>query len=154
MEVKLRDAKNDDFEELYGLVQQILIEFGYEAAVSTSEKDLTSIEKAYANGMFKVAENSSREIIGCIGVVKVDQSKCRLKRMYVSKTSRGRGIARLLLEAAIDYSRQSRYKLIELETISIMKSAISLYQKFGFKQQPKRKFNSPRCNIYMVKYLT
>jgi len=57
---------------------------------------------------------------------------CELQRLFLLKEARGNGIGQQLLTKCIEFSKESNYKLMYLETFTNMKEAIGLYQKNGF----------------------
>ena len=56
-----------------------------------------------------------------------------LKKLYVSSTYRGEGIAHKLYDKLIDYAKKNNIKRIELGTYNKMKAAVKFYEKKGFK---------------------
>jgi GNAT superfamily N-acetyltransferase len=66
----------------------------------------------------------------------VSEEEVELKRFFVAPSSRGNGIGRLLLEKALDASRQIGYKKIRLETFAFMRSAVKMYKSYGFQEVP------------------
>jgi len=65
--------------------------------------DLKGIEKSYmgAGGLFLVAIYNA-QVIGTIACERLDESCFVLKRMFVGKTFRGRGVAQLLLDRLLN----------------------------------------------------
>jgi len=57
-----------------------------------------------------------------------------LKRLYVVPTFRGRGLARALVAQAIAAAWRIRYRALVLDTLSSMRSAVALYESFGFER--------------------
>jgi predicted N-acetyltransferase YhbS len=53
-----------------------------------------------------------------------------------AKDFRGRGVGRSLIEKALDFARQANYRVVRLDTLREMDSAIALYTAFGFKEIP------------------
>ena len=58
---------------------------------------------------------------------------CEIKRVFVSPTARGRGVARTLCRAAIDWAREAGYRRMVLDTMRSLPEAIALYQGMGFR---------------------
>ena len=52
--------------------------------------------------------------------------------MYMRRDSRGKGLGRRLLEDALTRARESGFRRITLETASVLKEAIGLYESYGF----------------------
>jgi GNAT superfamily N-acetyltransferase len=76
----------------------------------------------------------SGEIVGTFGLYQIDKNICELRKMYLLKHHRGKGLGKFMLNTAIDISKENHYKKIILETISPLKEAISLYRQYGFRE--------------------
>lgn len=66
----------------------------------------------------------------------VSDEEVELKRFYVAPSSRGYGLGRLLLEKALDAAQQFGYQKVRLETFAFMKSAVKMYNSYGFQEVP------------------
>jgi DNA-binding MarR family transcriptional regulator/N-acetylglutamate synthase-like GNAT family acetyltransferase len=87
--------------------------------------------------------------IGTCALIKLDDETFELGKMAVSPLAKGKGIGQMLGLAAIEKARQSGAKRIYLESNTILKPAISLYQKLGFKRITGPPSPYERSNIYM-----
>lgn len=72
------------------------------------------------------------EVAGCIALKYVDEKTCELKRLYVKPEFRGNQIAEALVDQIIDDAKKIGYKKIQLDTLPFLKSAIHLYERYGF----------------------
>lgn len=72
------------------------------------------------------------ELAGCIGLRKLDGQNCEMKRLYVRPKFRGRQIGRRLVEKIISDAEKIGYAHILLDTLPFLKSAVRLYQRYGF----------------------
>ncbi|MGY3781874.1 GNAT family N-acetyltransferase, partial [Streptococcus gallolyticus] len=63
------------------------------------------IENSYQKqgGQFWVAINERKEMLGCIGLVALEQDNVALKKMFVSKNYRKAGLGKELLKAFVAY---------------------------------------------------
>ena len=52
--------------------------------------------------------------------------------MYLLRDHRGRGLGKRLLDHALANARQLGFKTVILETASVLKEAITLYERHGF----------------------
>ena len=131
----LRLATNSDVEAIKTLVFQVLAEFGLKPDSSSTDRDIDNIEKHYThrNGLFYVIEDN-QQVIATMGVYQLEASICELRKMYLLPDYRGTGIGKRLLELAIDKAKQLGYQRMELETASPLKTAVALYQSYGFKE--------------------
>jgi GNAT superfamily N-acetyltransferase/DNA-binding MarR family transcriptional regulator len=72
-----------------------------------------------------------------------------LAKMAVSPKAHGKGIGFLLGKAIVNKAKERGGKMLYLESNTILKQAINLYQKLGFKKVVGRTTPYERCNIQM-----
>ena len=107
------------------------------------ENELLEITSQYSapNGQIVIAYNKLEKPIGCFGVRKYSDSICELKRIYLKKEYRGKGIGQKLLEMAIEIGRELKFDKMRLDTLPSMEVAINLYIKLGFYEIHSYRFN-------------
>jgi DNA-binding MarR family transcriptional regulator/predicted GNAT family N-acyltransferase len=76
------------------------------------------------------------EVIGTCALISRDQGKVELGKMAVTATYQGLGFGKALLQAAIDYYKQSSFTTLFLETNTRLRPAIRLYENLGFSPIP------------------
>lgn len=106
-----------------------------------SELNTLNIQYNLPYGRLILVLNENNFEIGCVGIRKLDKKISELKRMYVKKEFRNKGIGKKLLQSAIEESKKLGYEKIQLDTISTMTEAISLYEKFGFAEISSYRYN-------------
>lgn len=91
----------------------------------------------------------NREVVGTCALLNKGNSVFELAKMAVTSKAKGKGIGYLLGKTVIDKSRIMKAKRVYLESNTILKPAINLYEKLGF--QKSQGVTSPyeRCNIQM-----
>jgi len=91
------------------------------------------------------------EPVGVCALLKMENNyyDYELAKMAVSKKAQGKGIGFLLGKAIIDEAKSLGAWSIYLESNTILKPAISLYQKLGFKKVVGHSTPYERCNIQM-----
>jgi GNAT superfamily N-acetyltransferase len=72
------------------------------------------------------------DAIGCVALRPITDDTGEVKRMYVDRAWRGRGVGRALLETLIAHARAAGYRQLRLGTIADMTAARSLYHSLGF----------------------
>ena len=129
-----RPATNADRSVIESLVFCVLREYGLEPDPAGTDADLSDIEAVYAGagGMFDVLMDGAGEVIGTVAVFRVDSRTCELRKMYLARGARGRGLGRMLLEHALQRAAVLGFRRIVLETASVLREAVALYESRGF----------------------
>jgi len=144
---KLRQATNADAESIRALVFAVLEEYGLEPDPNATDADLDDIEQSYLapGGTFRVLEDKDDAVIGAYGLFRIDSDTCELRKMYLRRDQRGRGYGRRLLDDALARAKALGFARVTLETASVLREAIALYERYGFiPYQPNHL--SPRCD--------
>mgnify|MGYP000855138455 CR=1 FL=1 len=76
------------------------------------------------------------EIIGTVGIIKMETSQSILKNMFVKKEYRGKdfGVSQSLLNTVFDWCNSQNIHSIYLGTMSQFKAAQKFYEKNGFEK--------------------
>lgn len=88
---------------------------------------------------------------GCIGLRKIDNENCELKRLYVKPEYRGKNIGSHLVKHVIKDAKEIGYKHILLDTLPFLETAISMYKRYGFYEIESYN-NTPMDNLIYLKY--
>jgi putative acetyltransferase len=134
--MQLRPAGNQDRPAIERLVFGTLREFNLAPDPNETDADLRDIEGTYKKrgGCFDVLVSDNGEIVGTVGLWPVSKAKCELRKMYLDKTVRGRGHGRRLLEHALARAKELGFTRVILETANVLKAAVVLYERYGFKE--------------------
>ncbi|NCD68685.1 bifunctional helix-turn-helix transcriptional regulator/GNAT family N-acetyltransferase [Mucilaginibacter agri] len=89
------------------------------------------------------------EPVGTCALIKMADYTYELAKMAVSPKAKGKGVGTLLGNAAVERAKLLGAKKLYLESNMILKPAISLYQKLGFKKVLGNPSPYERCNIQM-----
>lgn len=89
------------------------------------------------------------QTVGCVGLRKLSDGVCEMKRLYVREQFRGLGLGRALAEAVIDESRKIGYNNMRLDTVPSMDAARTLYVSLGFKQTSSYRYNPIEGAVFM-----
>ncbi len=74
------------------------------------------------------------EAIGCAGFKYHDEGVAEVKRVFLKKEYRGRGLAKELMGQLEARAKASGYRKLVVETGAVLKEAYSLYQKLGYER--------------------
>ena len=101
-------------------------------------------------GAILIAEMGGRAI-GCVALVPRSGGAWELSKMAVSPASRGQGVGRKLLEAAISHVQASGARSLFLGSSTKLAAAVRLYETFGFKHVPREtlRLESSRIDVFM-----
>jgi putative acetyltransferase len=129
-----RTANNQDISAIKELVFKVLLEFGLQPDPSSTDADLDDIEANYLNhgGMFYVIENADGQIIGTGGIALSSSMVCELRKMYLAQSAREVGLGKKMLRLLLADAKKLGFQQVTLETASVLKHAIILYQGAGF----------------------
>ena len=145
--LRLRVANNSDCEYIANLVFGVLGEYGLKPDPASTDADIKDIESSYfgRGGTFLVLEAEDGSIVGAYGLYPLQEHTCELRKMYLHKAYRGRGMGKLLLDDALAKARQLGFTKMVLETASVLKEAIALYKSYGFAEYAPDHLSS-RCD--------
>jgi putative acetyltransferase len=132
---QMRPATKADAEAVRALVFGVLGEYGLEPSPADTDADLFDIEASYVSrgGRFDVLSDASSEIIGTVALFPIDDRTVELRKMYLRSDARGHGHGRRMLEHAIAQAKRMGFARITLETASVLKEAVELYTRYGFR---------------------
>jgi GNAT superfamily N-acetyltransferase len=73
------------------------------------------------------------QIIGMFGIESRSEDSTELRRMYLDRRHRGRGIAQRMLQCAEMRARELGFAKLILSTAEMQKAAIAFYRKSGYR---------------------
>jgi len=109
---------------------------GFSLCFQNFEAELAGLPGDYAPpwGCLLLAEYEG-QLAGCIALHKLEDGVCEMKRLYLRPTFRGKGLGRILADRIIAEARQIGYQRMRLDTVEpVMKDAVAMYRKFGFRE--------------------
>lgn len=114
------------------------------------DEELEHLEKKYGlpDGRLYIAFYHG-ELAGCIGLRKIDEWNCEMKRLYVRPAFRGKKIGSKLVQQIIKDAKDIGYSYMLLDTLPFLKSAINMYETIGFYEIPSYNDSPMTTSIYM-----
>lgn len=103
-------------------------------------------------GRVIVAEMDGR-VVGCVALVPRVEGPVELAKMAVDPSAQGKGVGHAILERAIEEAKSMGAKTIWIETNSVLKTAIHLYRRAGFKDVAEDQWAPSlysKCNVQMM----
>ena len=156
MSVKILSAYDfsQEIKLLFSEYTDILIEgdpsFKEYLEIQNYDDELKHLEKKYGlpyGRLYLVYYNN--EVAGCIGLKKIDEKNCEMKRLYVRPKFRGKQIGEQLIEKIIKDAKEIGYSYMLLDTLPFLKGAIYLYKKYGFYEIASYNNSPMDTSIYM-----
>lgn len=160
MSLTIRKLAESDNVELAKIIRASLEEFGVPKIGTVysdpTTDDLFELFKTEGSAYFIVEEEG--KMLGGCGVYPTEglpPGCAELVKLYLSPASRGKGIAKNLLEQSYEAARTLGYNQLYLESFPQLEKAVGLYLKSGFKHLKKAMGNSGHhaCTIWMLKDL-
>lgn len=128
---------------------------GVDLCFQNFEQELAGLPGHYAppGGRLLLAEYEG-QLAGCVALRQWQPRVCEMKRLYLRPSFRGKGLGRALAEKIIAEARNAGYQHMRLDTIEpIMKDAVEMYRKLGFKEIAPYRSNPIAGAIYMELHL-
>jgi putative acetyltransferase len=131
---QLRDAR--------ALFLEYAASLGFDLRFQDFDREVASLPGEYAppRGVLLLALADGRAV-GCVALRALDEWTCEMKRLYVRREGRGRGIGRLLCTMLIAEAQARGYARMKLDTVPQMAEAIALYRALGFVPTDPYRYN-------------
>lgn len=138
-----------------GAVRELFLEYAtslnFSLCFQSFEKELAGLPGDYAPpaGSLLLAADSS-QLAGCVALHQLEDEICEMKRLYVRPQFRGKGLGRVLAERVVADAREIGYKRLRLDTVEpVMRGAVALYRKLGFREIAPYRENPTEGALYM-----
>lgn len=143
------------YEPKYQKAFKVLNEEWISTYFRMEEADYRTLDNAEAyildNGGHILVALYEEEPVGVCALLKLADTEYdfELAKMAVSPKAQGKGVGKLLGQAAIEKAKALGASKIYLESNTTLKPAINLYYKLGFQEIAGRTTSYERCNIQM-----
>ena len=136
-------------------VRELFLEYaqslGFSLCFQNFDKELAGLPGDYAppEGRLLLAEFEG-DLAGCVALHKLEPGICEMKRLYLRPQFRGKGLGRVLAQRIIAEAGQIGYQHMRLDTVEpVMKDAVGMYHKLGFKEIDPYRQNPQPGTLYM-----
>lgn len=128
-------AKSQDIQIVRELFDEYAAAIGIDLTFQNFEQELIQIAEMYMppKGALFLAKQEGVPA-GCVGLRKMDDRRCEMKRLYVRPPFRGKGFGKKLCHGVILKGKRLGYSEMLLDTLSTMAGAQALYRAHGFKE--------------------
>ncbi|MFM2313979.1 MAG: hypothetical protein RLZZ04_3255 [Cyanobacteriota bacterium] len=150
----IRDWLTADREAAAGVIRTVLEEYGLPWQPELADRDVMEVEEAYLNvgGEFWVVEQDA-VLVGTAAYQPISRGKnaVEIRKMYLLPAVRNQGLGRYLLQELEKAIAIKDYQEIWLETATILKEAVKLYERNGY--EPATGVETARCDLVYLKRL-
>ena len=144
-----------DIEDARAIFREYEQWLGLSLCFQSFEEELANLPGFYSppDGRLYLAK-ADGETVGCIGLRKLSESICEMKRLYLRESARGKGVGLALIERVIADAREIGYAKMRLDTYPPkMGKAVSLYESHGFYEIEPYYENPHGETLFMEKVL-
>ena len=139
-----------DFSSAMRITKDYIAWLNIDLSFQDIEKELSNFASVYSapNGLFLLVWYNG-QMIGGVGLRKLETKVCELKRLFVYDKFKRKGIGRLLCAKLIKEATNLGFEKMRLDTLGRMEEAINLYESLGFKIIKPYRFNPDPTTKYM-----
>ena len=137
-------------EKLIGFLKECLPQSGRALDINGRHSFYNDIENSFE--AFRVMYDGD-DIIGTVGVRRLNANDCELKSLYLLEKYHGRGYGKALLSDAVSYAKAAGFEKMYLDTFSTSTKAVGLYRSCGFRECERYNDNE-RSDVFMCLDLT
>lgn len=150
----VRNWQPRDRQAAAGVIKTVLEEYGLPWQPEVADWDVIEVEEAYlqVGGEFWVVEQDGTTVgTAAYQPIARGQNAVEIRKMYLLPEVRGKGLGRYLLLELEKAIAIKDYQEIWIETASILKEAVELYECNGY--QAAEGVETARCDLVYLKRL-
>lgn len=131
--------KIKEFEDRYNekvndfIISIFVEEYGFEECRKELERQ-NNYEYIEKGGNLWIALDDDDNVIGTIALIKHSDEDAELKKLYVRKDYRGKGLSKELYSRVMEITKQQEFNRIFLGTYEKLENAVNFYLRRGFKR--------------------
>lgn len=136
-------------------IRELFLEYaqslGFSLCFQSFDQELARLPGDYAppDGRLLLMEYEGQPA-GCVALHKLEAGICEMKRLYVRRAFRGKGLGRILAERILNEARAIGYHRLRLDTVEpVMKNAVAMYRLLGFCEIAPYRANPIAGALYM-----
>jgi len=149
--LEIIEAQSDyEIQTIRKLFEEYASSLNFNLSFQNFDEELNNLPSEYASpdGSLMLALHNGSPA-GCVGLRKITNDVCEMKRLYVRDNFRGLQIGKSLTEKIIAEAKRIGYKKMRLDTVPSMKAARKLYKSLGFYKTDAYRYNPVEGTIYM-----
>ena len=136
-------------------IRELFLEYakslGFSLCFQGFDQELAGLPGDYAppEGRLLLAEYDG-QVAGCGALHKAVDGIGEMKRLYLRPVFRGKGLGRVLAERILQEARSIGYAKLRLDTVEpVMKDAVAMYRRMGFREIEAYRVNPMEGTLYM-----
>lgn len=130
MEVKITRIKEQDQEKAYQFCQSIFSELKWDKRFAYG---LENLKQSFGgSGEIFLVMKKENKIIGCAGLKRLSDKEALIKRFYIAKGFRRKGLGSLMIEKIKGFAKKQGYKVIFLDVHHKNERGQKFYEQHGF----------------------
>ena len=130
MQIEISKIEDKDLEQAQVFCLSIFEELGWDKRFTYGFDNLKEFFDG-AREVFFVAK-SKEKIVACAGLKELSKTEGLIKRFYVAKEFRGKGLAQKMLDKIKDFAKKKNYKTIIVDIFQNNERAKRFFQKHRF----------------------
>ncbi|WP_341225008.1 GNAT family N-acetyltransferase [uncultured Arcticibacterium sp.] len=153
--MKIRKAESTEMETVRTLFKDYAKELNVDLCFQSFDEELKKLPGVYAEpeGCILVVEDNDSSLQGVVGLKKLEEGVCEMKRLYITPEFRKGGNGRKLANALLEEAKVKEYKIMKLDTIERLAPAVKLYKELGFEKTKAYNYNPDATVLYFQKKL-
>ena len=157
---KIEEIKPEHDQKVCQIIKHVGTEYGAIGdGFGPSDPEVLNMSQYYndkSRSIYLVAIIDGQIVGGCgIAAFNERSDVCELRKLFLLPESRGLGLGKALTVNCLAYAKKKGFGKCYLDTLSNMKSAITLYENLGFQHLPRPLDGSEHsgCDVWMLKEL-
>lgn len=127
----------DDLSDVLDLYREYIQSTTVDLAFQSNEEEFRLVPEKYSTEESKTfLLKRSGAPVGCAAFRRLSESVCEMKRVYIQPSARGYNQGRRLIDKVLQEAIVSGYKKICLDVLPEFKTALRLYESYGFIEHP------------------
>ena len=125
-----------DIEAVKALFIEYAESLDFELCFQDFDHEMATFPAKYTppEGGLLLARDEAGEAVGAVGLWRLGDGICEMKRLYARPASRGKSVGRKLAQAIVGMARDLGYRRMRLDTLPSMVAARKLYETVGFRE--------------------
>ncbi|AEF82545.1 GNAT family N-acetyltransferase [Leadbettera azotonutricia] len=152
--IEYKKLENNEITQTKDLIMEYIKWLNMDLCFQNIDDELNNFPQKYKepDGTFIIAKDNNL-VVGCVGLRKIKNEICEIKRLFVKDKYKGKNIGKKLVEIIIEEGQNKGYKKMRLDTLNIMETAVAIYKKYGFYEIEPYTYNPEKGVIYLEKIL-